>query len=141
MLESIVKLIDPKLELIYTAKNVDHEFYWQHKCHSQLKNCRKEDHGNSYKQAYIERKIQELLENHKDDASNAHLIEELDAARFEVFCLKISQLLSHLDMGIVFQHLPNLSYLTLTYGAKHVGMEYERPLFGMKMGDANILSN
>lgn len=44
-------------------------------------------------------------------------------------------------MSIVFQELPNLSYLTLTYGAKHVGMEYERPLFGMKMSDANTLSN
>jgi len=43
-------------------------------------------------------------------------------------------------MGIVFSHLPNLSHLTLTYGAKHVGMEYERPLFGMKMTDAKIFS-
>ena len=30
--------------------------------------------------------------------------------------------------------------MTLTYGAKHVGMEYERPLFGMKMTDAKIFS-
>ena len=43
-------------------------------------------------------------------------------------------------MSIVFRYLPNLTYLTLTYGAKHVGMEYERPLFGMKMSDAKILS-
>jgi hypothetical protein len=39
-------------------------------------------------------------------------------------------------MGIVFKYLPNLTHLSLTYGAKHVGMEYERPLFGMKMSDA-----
>jgi len=136
-----VKLIDPTLPMTVTARNVEFEFYWEGKCKNQLKNCRKEDHGNSFKQAYIERKIQELLENHKDDASNPELIKELHAARFDVFCLKISQLLSHLDMSIVFQHLPNLSYLTLTYGAKHVGMDYERPLFGMKMSDANLLSN
>lgn len=43
-------------------------------------------------------------------------------------------------MGIVFKNLPNLAYLTITYGAKHVGMEYERPLFGMKMSDAKIFS-
>ena len=43
-------------------------------------------------------------------------------------------------MSIVFNNLPNLAYLTLTYGAKHVGMEYERPLFGMKMSDANIFA-
>ena len=50
------------------------------------------------------------------------------------------EMLSHLDMGIVFRYLPNLAYLSLTYGAKHVGMEYERPLFGMKMSDAKIFS-
>lgn len=43
-------------------------------------------------------------------------------------------------METVFEHLPNLSHLTLTYGAKHVGMEYERPLFGMKMSDAKTFS-
>ena len=43
-------------------------------------------------------------------------------------------------MSIVFRNLPNLAYLTLTYGAKHVGMEYERPLFGMKMSDAKIFA-
>ncbi len=40
----------------------------------------------------------------------------------------------------MFDYLPNLAFLTLTYGAKHVGMEYERPLFGMKMSDAKIFS-
>jgi len=64
----------------------------------------------------------------------------LEAARYEVFCLKITQLVSHLDMGIVFTHLPNLSHLTLTYGAKHIGWEYERPKFGMKMNDAKVFS-
>lgn len=43
-------------------------------------------------------------------------------------------------MSVVFRYLPNLTHLTLTYGAKHVGMEYDRPLFGMKMADAKILS-
>lgn len=129
------------LPITITARNIDFEFYWEKKCKNEMKNCRKEDHGNSYKQAYIERKIQKLLEDHKDEASIPELKKELSAARFEVFCLRISQLLSHLDMTIVFNNLPNLSYLTLTYGAKHVGMEYERPLFGMKMSDAHTLSN
>lgn len=84
--------------------------------------------------------MQTLLENHKAEASVEELKKELEAARYDVFCLKISQLLSHLDMSIVFRYLPNLAYLSLTYGAKHVGMEYERPLFGMKMSDAKIFS-
>jgi hypothetical protein len=43
-------------------------------------------------------------------------------------------------MLVVFNCLPNLSYLSLTYGAKHVGMEYDRQLFGMKMSDARDFS-
>ncbi len=81
-----------------------------------------------------------MLEGHKAEASIEELKKELEAARYEIFCLRINQLLSHLDMSIVFRYLPNLSYLTLTYGAKHVGMEYERPLFGMKMSDAKIFA-
>lgn len=68
------------------------------------------------------------------------MIEELDAARYEVFCLIITQL-QHFKINLLFQYLPNLSYLTLTYGAKHVGMEYERPLFGMKMSDATTFKD
>jgi len=139
VLQSIVKLLDPNHPITITARNVDREFYWDKKCKT-LKNCKKENHGGSYKQAFIERRIQDLLESHQDEASVPELKKELHAARYEIFCLKISQLLSHLDMSIVFDCLPNLAHLTLTYGAKHVGMEYERPLFGMKMSDAKIFS-
>ena len=149
-MKSIIKLIENKYPITTTARNVDFEFYWEKKCKDKptdktgeiggFHNCKKEDHGGSYKQAYIERRIQELLESHKDEASVPELRKELEAARYEVFCLKIGQLLSHLDMSIVFELLPNLTNLTLTYGAKHVGMEYERPLFGMKMSDAKVFS-
>ena len=36
--------------------------------------------------------------------------------------------------------MPNLNDLTITYGAKHKGMEYESSLFGMKMADAEVFS-
>jgi hypothetical protein len=48
VLQSIVKLIDLDLPITTTARNVDFEFYWEKKC-KQLKNCKKEDHGMSYK--------------------------------------------------------------------------------------------
>lgn len=133
-----MKLADKALPITVTARNIEFEFYWEEKCKKQLKNCKKEDHGGSYKQAFNERHIQHLLETHKAEASLDELKKELEAARYDIFSLKVSQLLSHLDMGICFRYLPNLSYLTLTYGAKHVGMEYERPLFGMKMSDAKF---
>lgn len=138
--EEIVKLADRTLPVTTTGRNIDFEFYWEDKCKHQIKNCRKEDHGLSYKQAFIERHIQKLLEEHKAEAGIEELKRELWAARYEIFCLQIPSLTSHLDTSILFRGLPNLSYLTLTYGAKHVGMQYERPLFGMKMSDAKIFA-
>lgn len=73
-----------------TSRHIEHEFYWEEKCKKHLKNCKKEDHGGSYKQAYNERHIQALLEAHKAEASVEELKKELEAARYEVFCLRIS---------------------------------------------------
>ena len=76
VLKSITKLIKLDLPITTTARNVDFEFYWEKKCKS-LKNCKKENHGGSFKQAFIERKIQELLESHQDEASVPELRKEL----------------------------------------------------------------
>lgn len=137
VLRSIVQRVSTDHDITVTARNIDFEFYWDKKC-KKLTNCKKENHGGSWKQAFIERRIQKLLESQKDKASEPELKKELMAARYEVFCLKIGQLPSHLNMQMVFDCLPNLAHLTLTYGAKHVGMQYERPKFGMKMSDAQI---
>jgi len=48
VLQSIVKLIDPNYSITTTARNVDFEFYWEKKC-KMLDNCKKEDHGGSFK--------------------------------------------------------------------------------------------
>lgn len=32
VLQSITKLIDPKLPITVTARNVEYEFYWEKKC-------------------------------------------------------------------------------------------------------------
>lgn len=89
-IKQVVKLADITLPITVTARNVDFEFYWEDKCKKQLKNCKREDHGLSYKQAFIERHIQKLLENHKAEASVEELKKELEAARYEIFCLRIS---------------------------------------------------
>jgi len=48
VLQSITKLIDVNLPITITARNVDYEFYWEKKCKA-LRNCKKEDHGGSFK--------------------------------------------------------------------------------------------
>jgi len=144
ILKSIISDTERDLDITETARNVDFEFYWQEKCEKDenLKRLKKEQHGNSYKQAFIEKYIEKLLEDFHSSSEDSvkELTKKLNAARFEVFSLTISRL-QHLDISIVFEYLPNLAFLTLTYGAKHVGMAYERPLFGMKMSDAKILKD
>lgn len=136
----IIKKCSRDIPVKIAAVNIDYEFYWEDCCKQQLENCKKENHGNSYKQAFIERYIEALLEKHKTEGNQSNLIEELGSCRYDCFSLNITQLLSHLEMHHVFDNLPNLSYLSLTYGAKHVGMEYDRQLFGMKMSDARVFS-
>ena len=139
--KDIIKKWSRDIPVKVAAQNINYEFFWEDCCNFKLENCKKEDHGNSYKQAFIERYLETLLEKHKSDGNSANLLEELSACRYDWFSLNITQLLSpHIDMLVVFNCLPNLSYLSLTYGAKHVGMEYDRQLFGMKMSDARDFS-
>lgn len=78
-----------------------------------------------------------MLENFKSqsEASNEEVKKELEAAKYEVFNLTITQL-KDFNIKLLFEMLPNLSHLTITFGAKHVEMDYERQLFGMKMSEA-----
>ena len=48
VLESIVRKVSPDHDITVTARNIDFEFYWKKKCEI-LKNCKKEDHGGSFK--------------------------------------------------------------------------------------------
>ena len=42
---------------------------------------------------------------------------------------------SHLDISLLFRYLRNLSSLSITYGAKHLGTQYERVAFGIMIND------
>lgn len=49
IMKQIVKLTDRNLPMTTTAHNIDFEFYWEEKCLKEIKNIKKELHGNSYK--------------------------------------------------------------------------------------------
>jgi len=40
----------------------------------------------------------------------------------------VKQFLSHLDLEMLFQNVPTLCHLDMTYGVKSIGMHYERTL-------------
>jgi hypothetical protein len=49
--QKIVEQVESKLDVTTTARNIDHEFYWEKKCKDEayMRNVKKEQHGNSYK--------------------------------------------------------------------------------------------
>lgn len=102
-----MKLTERNLPITTVARNIDFEFYWEDKCSNEEgkemegMNIKRYMHGNSYKQAYIETHIQRLLENFRPSKKLDEVIKELDAARYEVFCLIITQL-QHFNISLVF---------------------------------------
>jgi hypothetical protein len=73
-------------------------------------------------------------------ATEAAILAHLRAGKDYVFQLNVKQLPSHIDLLVLFQHLPNLARLELSYGVRGIGMRYERSLFGIKMSDSASLA-
>ena len=64
----------------------------------------------------------------------------MTAGKAFVHTITIHQLLSHLDLSDILVDFPNLSNLTLKYGARKLGMDYDKSLFGMQLKDAMHLA-
>ena len=73
-------------------------------------------------------------------AEDCTLLETLTASRNFIFGLEIDELPSHLDLRVLFGNIPCLNRLKVTFGAKHLGSEYDRSYFGMRMTDAAALT-
>uniref|UniRef100_K3WV20 Uncharacterized protein n=1 Tax=Globisporangium ultimum (strain ATCC 200006 / CBS 805.95 / DAOM BR144) TaxID=431595 RepID=K3WV20_GLOUD len=132
------------LNVCVSAPNVSDENYWKRCCMSKLawKNLQIEDHGLTWKQLFLEKHLQDLLEDFDATTDDPdHLVDVVKACQEYIFTLEITQLLSHLDLNELCSHMKNLTRLQLTYGVKQVGMKYERMLFGMKISDATNLSH
>lgn len=132
------------LDVCVTAPNVSDESYWKRCCLSKpaWKTLEIADHGLTWKQLYLEKHLQELIEEFDPAVDDLdHLIAAVKACSEYVFTLEIDQLLSHLDLNELCAQLKNLTRLRITYGVKQIGMKYERMLFGMKISDATNLSH
>ncbi|RLN63763.1 hypothetical protein BBP00_00003888 [Phytophthora kernoviae] len=132
------------LDVCVTAPCVTDENYWKRCCLSktQWKNIQITDHGLTWKQLFLEKHLQDLLEDFDPSIDDHdHLMAVVKASSEFIFTLELDQLLSHLDMNEVCAQLRNLTRLRLTYGVKQIGMKYERMLFGMKISDSTNLSH
>jgi len=133
VVDQIIEQTAVTLPIAITAPYVHHESYWKRACESRWKNVRPEDHGWSWKQAYMETHVQELIMKSEDEE---HLASEILAAKYYLFFISVSQLPSHMNMRVLFLNAPTITSLSVTFGAKHLGSEYERSQFGMKLQDA-----
>ena len=152
LLPAVTARLPLDLDLELTAPHVHDENYWKRACLARegWGSSQIAEHGLTWKQLFFEQHLQEALEDFGWDEKRCRyepnaaeleaLMRQVRASQDYIFCLEIRQLLSHLDMEEVCLGLPNLTKLSLTYGAKSVGMKYDRMLFGMKILDATSLA-
>ena len=89
--------------------------------------CQISDHGSSWKRLYFERNLADFLEEFdRENGDMEELMRTLGISKDYIFSLTLKQFLSHLDMEMLFQNVPTLSKLDMTYGVKQIGMDYER---------------
>jgi len=132
--------LDLPLELVGTL--ITDEDYWKRRAMARWRNCEVSCHGNSWKQLFFERNLQDALEEY-DPASHdlVNLKRLMTYSRRYVQRVFVTQLPSHLDLQILFDCMVNSpSSLTVTFDLKDVGMDYDRSLFGMKLSDCRCLA-
>ena len=138
----IVKLLPIDLPLELVAHLVEDEDYWKRRSLSRLKKVHTASHGNSWKQTYFEKNLQENIECFDPVTTDLVSLERLlRLSKQYVRNLTIRQLPSHLDLELIFKNLREaLTSLSLTYGMRNVGMDYDRSLFGMKLSDCRLMA-
>jgi len=143
-LDNVVALLDPsQIEFSVAAKYINVEKFWKRLCQERWPICQIANHGLSWKRLYIERHLQALFEAYYPSNQGQNydrLLKEVNAGKPYVHTVTILQLLSHLDLADMLVDFPNLSTLTLTYGARKLGMDYDKSLFGMQLKDAMHLA-
>lgn len=57
-----------------------------------------------------------------------------------IYRLKLRQFLARGEVVFLFENLPNLNIVSITYGSRNVGMDYDRSSFGMKLADCEAMA-
>lgn len=142
--DELYQYLDLDMPLPEAATRVNDENYWKRRTAKEFRNSQADKHGMSWKQTYLELELERSLENLAVD----HSAQDIDtikqkiqsSARLYIYQLQIRQFRSHADLSVLFEALPALTSLTLTFGDRHLGMNYERAMFGMKIADAQALA-
>lgn len=142
--DSVVALLDPsQIPFTTAAKHISTEKFWERMCRERWSLCDHKNYGLCWKRQYCERHIQGLIEGYFSDAGDEGLqalMEGIKAGAPFVTALQIQQFLSHVDINLILGSLTNLNELSLTCGARNLGMDFDTNLFGMKPNDVNSLA-
>jgi hypothetical protein len=142
-LEDVFAMLDLDMPLPEAASRINDENYWKARTQARHRNAQVEKHGCSWKQTFLELELQDRLEKINIDYSPGELDtlkQQVIASKLHIYQLHIGQFPSHLDLSFIFDAVPALCGFGITYGNRHLGMEYERAMFGMKISDAQWLA-
>lgn len=143
-IESVVnKIFLNKIPLLPCARLVDSEYFW--KCLALEKwdrNINVAKHGCSWKRLYLEKYVGEMFESYfpsKDNTNINSLLETISAVGPYIHTLIITEKLYSCPIDQAISKLPNLSTLSIEYGSKNMGMNFERERVFMNMDDAQSI--
>jgi len=123
------------------AKNVNYEKYWERACIAHYKLINLSENDINWKSAYLERYLQRYMESFTNYEDNEPDLEELiKTIRLNIYHLTIQELLCQIDLKKCLEKFTNLIQLNLTLGRKNAGMDYKRQMIGMKMLEAEQIS-
>ncbi|KAK6180922.1 hypothetical protein SNE40_008887 [Patella caerulea] len=154
----VLEKISIDLPLKVTANLVDDEGFWKRCCKARWEICDVLDFGGNWKRMFFEKNLQEIIEHFVPETTDPiHLNETLALSANYVKRLEVRQLLppvreapkgpdfddasdagsdtgdepecDHFNFTPVLSLLPNLEHLSLTYGVRDCGMNFEWQLF------------
>jgi len=121
---AVTELLPTTLPLEVTAPLIDDEEYWERCARARWELCQITDHGSSWKRFFFERHLSDFLEEFDPvKMETEELLRVLNICKDYIFSVRLQQFLAHLDMEMLFQNLPLLCNLELTYGVKQIGMQ------------------
>lgn len=138
--QRVVDNLSLDLPLDIAAVLIAGEGYWQRRAAARWKNCDTLPHGSSWKQLYMERNLQEAIEQF-DPATGEDLSQLRKLMAFSrrfVHCLRLQQLPSHLDLFDTMQLTP--TQLSISYNPRGLGMNYSSNSAGMRLSDCRMLA-
>ncbi|KAL5257068.1 hypothetical protein ACHWQZ_G012106 [Mnemiopsis leidyi] len=168
--DKVLEALATDLPLKITAPLVSDEGYWKRCCKSRWSVCDTDQYGDSWKRMFFERNMEDLIENFVPESTELlEITETLELSKDFIKRLRIKQLLpqikdvssglpqddeisdqgsdtgtddslDHFDFGPIINKLPNLAELSITYGVRNCGMNFEWSLFEFTQKDCSLLA-